>query len=256
MNKELIYKSIKGFCPEIEMHASIDSTNIRATSLAREGAEEWQTVIAACQTAGRGRLERSFFSPEGSGLYMSTVLYPNEENVSLITGKAAVAARRAVLDAFGIECSIKWVNDIYIGEKKVAGILASSICNEGRISVVLGIGFNVFMPEGGFPEEIKSRAGALLPSYEEGALEKLAGCFLSRMHEILSFGEDAQAAKEYREHCITVGKEIEIYPIHDKSEKRIARALNVDESFHLLVEYPTGQREYLCSGEVSIKNNE
>lgn len=255
IDKELIYKGAKGFCPEIEIHERIDSTNLRGLSLVREGACEWQTIIAACQSAGKGRLERSFFSPEGSGLYMSIVLYPDEDNIPLITAKGAVAAIRAVRDAFGIECNIKWVNDIYKGERKIAGILASSLCFEGKICVVLGIGFNVFSPEDGFPEEIRDRAGAILSEYEAGAIEKLAGAFLYRMREIIPHSEDALTLKEYCEHCITIGKEIEIHPVHDMKEKRCARALDVDENFHLLVEYPSGKKEYLYFGEVSVKNN-
>ena len=123
-------------------------------------------LVAESQTAGRGRLGRSFHSPVGTGLYMSILLRPtfSAERALFITTAAAVAVCRAIEQETGLKPQIKWVNDIYLHEKKICGILTESSINfetKGLKWAVLGIGLNLSEPEGGFPEEIRSVAGAL-----------------------------------------------------------------------------------------------
>ena len=105
-----------------------DSTNRVAKELARSGAPHGSWVLAKRQTAGRGRLDRSFYSPEG-GVYLSVILRPDipPEDLVLITPMAATAVRNAVHGLTGIELGIKWVNDLYLGDKKVGGILCEVV---------------------------------------------------------------------------------------------------------------------------------
>ena len=156
------------------------STNSLLWKQATQGEKEGAVIIAKRQTGGKGRLGRSFCSDEG-GLYMSLLLKPQlcPEDTALITPLAALSVAEALGDLFGIQADIKWVNDIYVNGKKVCGILTEASINPVQVKtdfVVVGVGLNVYAPCGGFPEEIKSIAGALLP-YEadkDGLLNLLA----------------------------------------------------------------------------------
>ena len=141
--------------------SEIDSTNRYLKELAATGAPEGTVVIANKQSAGRGRLGRSFFSPEEKGIYMSILLRPEIEleRAVLITSMAAVAVARAVERVSTIPAQIKWVNDIFINRKKVCGILTEAGINTEKGSLdyaVLGIGVNVGSME--FPAELKEIA--------------------------------------------------------------------------------------------------
>ena len=109
----------------------IDSTNSYLKVLAASGAPEGTVIIANRQSAGRGRLGRSFFSPEEKGIYMSILLRPSIEldRAVLITSMAAVAVARAMETVKGITAQIKWVNDVFINKKKVCGILTEAGLN-------------------------------------------------------------------------------------------------------------------------------
>lgn len=109
----------------ISVRRTVDSTNTWVRQRAQEGAAEGTVVVAEGQTAGRGRRGRAFFSPEGSGIYLSLLLRPSIDpsQAHLLTCAAAVAVARAIERTSGQSASIKWVNDVYCNERKVAGIL-------------------------------------------------------------------------------------------------------------------------------------
>ncbi len=155
----------------IEIHESIDSTNTLAMQIARGGGKDGTVVISEEQSGGRGRLERSFFSPKGTGLYMSIVVrrqfdteIMTRDIPALLTALAGVVAAQAIYELTGIDTRLKWVNDLYIGPKKVGGILTEGSFTEDKLDfAVIGIGINVFAPAEGFPDEIKKTATSLLP---------------------------------------------------------------------------------------------
>ena len=237
---------------DIEIFESVDSTNNIAKERIAKGCRPWHTVAALSQTEGQGRLGRSFFSPMGSGLYFSTVLYPESFDIELITGAAAVAVCEALERGFGLSPKIKWVNDILIDEKKVCGILAKGLHMGEKSAVVLGIGLNLFPPEGGFPEDIKERAGYLFSEETEGLREKLLAAILERLICRIGY-RNTETADEYRKRCVTIGKEIDVIPADRAKKTRSGRALDREERFRLLVEYENGEREVLSSGEVSVR---
>lgn len=238
---------------EIEILETVDSTNRVAADRIAQGCGQWYTVVAKSQTDGRGRLGRSFFSPGETGLYMSTVLYPPAEHIGLVTGTAAVAVCEALESEFGIHPKIKWVNDILADEKKVCGILAKGICTKNGTAVILGIGINVYSPEGGFPEDILSVAGALFEKRDEGIRERVAAAVLRALcRRYETMGKD-NAPEEYRKRCLTVGRPVRVVPAGNEGGAREATALSVDDSYRITVEYENGQRETLSSGEVSVK---
>ena len=163
--------SIERFLPDghpfgITVRKRVDSTNAEARRRALEGAPEGAVVVAEEQTAGRGRLGRTFYSPAGAGVYLSVVLRPRlqADAAQYLTCAAAVSCAQAIEAVTGEEALIKWVNDIFCRGRKVAGILTEGVVDmeSGRFEyAVLGMGVNVRVPASGFPSEIADVAGAV-----------------------------------------------------------------------------------------------
>jgi BirA family biotin operon repressor/biotin-[acetyl-CoA-carboxylase] ligase len=163
---------------EIHYFDSIDSTNRVAQDLARGGAAHGTAVVAECQTAGRGRLGRSFFSPAGTNLYTSIVLRPQINTVEAPTWilAAAVAVAETIADTIDTSDSveIKWPNDILVSGLKTSGILMELVAEATRVDfLVLGIGVNLNVDRNIFPEEFRARATSLA-SYCDKPVDRLA----------------------------------------------------------------------------------
>ena len=142
----------------------IDSTNRHAFKLAQEGADEGEVIVAESQTRGKGRLGRSWFSPPRLNLYLSIILKPKvpPAKAPQLTLVSAVALAETVQSFLGARPAIKWPNDITVGGKKLAGILAESSCDSDAIHfVIVGIGVNLNLPGELLPEEIRDRATSL-----------------------------------------------------------------------------------------------
>lgn len=258
----------------VEVLDEVVSTNTLLKTRGAEGAPAGTVVIADTQTGGKGRLGRSFYSPNHTGLYISVLLRPSDMNpveALHITTMAAVAACEAIEDVVEDSVSrpmIKWVNDIILEDRKVAGILTESAINatSGKIDfAVLGIGLNVYAPEGGFPEEIKEIAGAILPIEIEGARSRLAAAFLNHFFEryaCVSNSENEakqnqileEYVKAYKARSIVLGKSVNVIPTGG-GERRTAQVLDITDDCNLLVAYTDGECEeaMLSSGEVSIR---
>lgn len=146
------------FTPRILRFDSLPSTNLEAARRAVEGAAEGVCVVAGEQTAGRGRLQRQWVSPEGAGLYFSIIIRPQfEQNLwPLLTLMAAVSVHDALFNACALETDIKWPNDILANEKKLCGILAETVETSLGRAVVVGIGIN--LTKGSFPPELETIA--------------------------------------------------------------------------------------------------
>ena len=148
---------------KIQAFESLDSTNNYLKKLASGGAAEGTVVIADEQTAGRGRMGRSFASAPGCGIYMSMLLRPEGCTADCapgLTAVAAVAVCRAIEKVCGRAPGIKWINDLYLRGKKICGILCESSVKDGRVNyAVLGIGLNVTTRAEEFPEELRETAG-------------------------------------------------------------------------------------------------
>ena len=143
------------FARTILWYPEVGSTNDVANALAERGADEGVVVIADHQTAGRGRLGRTWASPPGAGLYVSAVLRPSPRAAGLLTIAAGVAVAQAVSTATGLDVQLKWPNDVHVGGRKVAGILAEGAPRH----VVLGMGINV-LPSA-YPPEVARLATSL-----------------------------------------------------------------------------------------------
>lgn len=244
MNRKIIYLE------------ETDSTNRYAKELAAAGAPEGTVVIANKQSAGRGRLGRSFFSPEEKGIYMSILLRPEIEltKAVLVTSMAAVAVARAVERVSGIPAKIKWVNDVFLNKKKVSGILTEAgICPErGTLDyVILGIGVNVGCME--FPEELKEIATSV--SNECGFLvekEVLADEILKELEQWYPSLWDGSFLKESKKRSLLLGTEIRVVDETHPEGGYPAKAVDINELGNLVIER-NGITCVLNSGEVSIR---
>ena len=263
----------------IYIHQCLMSTNDTAKLMAKEGCAHGTVVLSDKQTAGRGRFNRSFYSPEGTGLYMSIILDADKlclDEYTLLTPLVAVVTSKVIDSVAGKKCGIKWVNDLYLEEKKVCGILTEGVMNRNDLSkFVVGIGINIGTSE--FPEEIENIAGALInqkdiddmaagflyKELEEGiSMEAFFDYLRNRIaagliNELLSeeiFKEATKLMEEYRANQILNGK---VVTVLDAKESYEAKVLDVDTRGRLMVERTAGEFigrvEILNSGEVSIK---
>lgn len=223
-----------------------DSTNLKVKEMAQRGAAEGVTLIVERQTGGRGRLGRSFHSPEG-GLYLSTLLRPITPDPGRITCCAAVAAARAIESLCNAKIDIKWVNDLYLNGRKVAGILAEGVLSPdgALVAVVLGIGINVGeMP---FPDELQSIATSLGNEGFALAREDLAAAFLNELTDALT---DLTAMEEYRRRNLVLGRQVTVLR---GGETYAATACSITDAGYLLVQDENGNTHTLSSGEVSVR---
>ena len=241
----------------IHIFDTLDSTNNKAKQLALAGAPHGTIVMALQQTGGKGRLGRSFFSPR-EGLYISIIIKPDFDlsKSVLVTSAAAVAVAESIESVAGHKAMIKWVNDVYIDDKKVCGILTEGMTDfeTGQIeNIIIGIGINTSLS--GFPEELLRIAGAVEGDYSPAIL---AAETISKTLDLMKNMESRQFIEKYKERNFILGEQITVYQgIYktDPSEvpSRPARALDIDENGGLVVMYSDGSRETLTSGEVSIR---
>lgn len=240
----------------VTVEPCVTSTNTVLREAAEQGVPEWTVLVAEKQTAGRGRCGHTFWSPEGTGLYLSVLLRPlltPEQAAYLLTPLAAVAAARAVEAVSERTAAVKWVNDIYCDNKKVCGILAEARTDAqtGRLQYeVIGAGFNVWAPREGFPAELDNRAGAVLLQAEELARERLAAAFLNELQALYSSLPHNHVYEEYRERCFRLGREITVLK---NGEEQPATVEDITEKYALRVRLADGRLCDLNAGEISVR---
>ncbi|MCM1135064.1 MAG: biotin--[acetyl-CoA-carboxylase] ligase [Clostridium sp.] len=252
----------------VRVEKMVDSTNNELKRYVVNGEKRDMVLLAEEQSAGRGRRGHSFYSPEGTGLYMSLLLHPMAEpgEAAMLTTLTAVAAARAVEKVSGEAAQIKWVNDVWMRGLKISGILTegSSSMEEGRLEyVIVGIGINMYEPEGGFPDEIKNVAGAVFEGHvqRENLRNKVAVEFLVNFMEYYQSFPARDYLEEYRRRCFVIGKRVRIIappgaPKRFESagaEREFALVLGVDDECHLEVRYDDGTTDVLSSGEISVR---
>lgn len=248
LNEE--YKNIP-----ITVYKTIESTNSEAKLLAVQNAEHGTIVVSEEQTKGRGRFGRDFFSPSDSGIYMSIILKPklNMENAVLITTAAAVAICDAIEKFTNEVPRIKWVNDIFIGDRKVCGILTEAVTNfeSGMMeSVIVGIGINVKTKNEDFPLELQDTAGSIFNDDDTFIRNQLAAEIINNVLKISMTLEDKSFMQIYKERSLILGEQI-LYKKNNNWYE--GQALDIDDFGGLVVYTSDGQKITLNSGEVSIK---
>lgn len=233
---------------------STPSTNDEVRALAAQGAPAWTAVIAEEQTKGRGRFSRPFFSPPHRGLYLSVLLRPElpAKETLFLTTCAAVAVAEAVEAVCGKYAEIKWVNDVYLGGRKVSGILTEASFDVESNTLeyaVIGIGVNVC---GTIPEEVAPNAVSMFGEGEVPvqARARLAAEILKRLRCYCDRIKERAFYSEYRRRCFVLGRTVTVSSGNFSGE---GVAVDLDENCFLKVRFRDGKVRTLSAGEVSIK---
>ena len=250
LSKEKIIKELNTLdvsAPKIFFYEETDSTNTRAREFAKKNPATPAVFIANSQSAGRGRRGRSFVSNAGAGIYLSILTYPSEmgADATAATARAAVSCARAIESLCDCEIKIKWVNDLYLGGKKLAGILTEGeMTTEGKIAYqVVGMGINVY--KNAISEEISHIATSLEDELSKAPdrsmfTAKIISEFLSPMGDFYS---------EYKSRSLVIGKGVTVIKPDESYE---ATVLDLLPDFSLLIERE-GKEERLFTGEISLK---
>ena len=256
--KELSAFLSKERMENIETHDELTSTNTYLNALAHQGNTQVQVVLADFQSQGKGRLGRSFLTLPGKGVYLSYLFKPQTkpQDTAMVTAWVAVAVYRVLKRLYQIDLEIKWVNDLIFQGKKIGGILTEmGVESESGLiqHIIIGVGLNIGQEEQDFPDDLKEKAGSLF--METGKRIKRAEIAAALITELDLLAEDwpqenEQYLKIYKEHCLNIGQEL--YVIRNE-QKITAQALDLDEQFGLIVQYPNGVKETLRSGEVQVR---
>lgn len=235
------------------VYDTIDSTNtqakIHADKLTGRG-----IFIAKQQTAGKGRNGRQFYSPQNSGIYIS-VLYPAEtlqKYLTLVTPLAAVAITRAIQSVLQLDVGIKWVNDIFFNNKKVAGILTEALFSveAGTVDkVIIGMGINVTKPEN-LPTDLTDIMGYLSDTPID--MNTLAIAVIEELLTLLTQLPNCDFMTIYKKHSIVLNQNI---TVHQGELSYPAIATAITDEGHLVITKADGSTENLQHGEISIRLN-
>ena len=243
------------FLQRVEAFSEIDSTNEQVKRLAADGAPEGTLVVAEQQSTGKGRKGRNFLSPPGVGIFMSMLLRPKVrvEDASRITLISALAVQEGIFNATGLNCQIKWPNDIISGKRKLTGILTEMSLEEERISyLVVGIGINVNHTS--FPEELKDIATSIRMETGKSIrraplLVRVAESF-EKYYEIYEKTGDLSALKDrYNELLVNRDREVEVL---DEMHPCTGISEGINEKGELMVRTNEGIK-HVSFGEVSVR---
>ncbi len=236
---------------DVRRFAEIDSTNTYLRAQAREGAPDGTVAVADHQTAGRGRLDRTWEAPAGASLLVSVLLRPtlDPNDLYLCTAAVALAAADACGVVAGVEPQLKWPNDLLVGEAKLAGVLAEAELSGGGVrSVVVGLGVNLAWPGptgvGGTCLDELSPAAA--PVSRDALLAALLQALGPRRALLDEISGRLTLATELRQRCATIGRQVSV---ELPGETLTGLATGVDDAGHLLVE-SGGTTRVVAAGDV------
>ncbi len=258
LSREGIHRYLKDPDLDVHVYGSVGSTNTLLKAWAEDGCSEGTVAVAEEQSAGRGRRGRSFYSPKGTGIYLSILLRPEgtAEAALPITTTAAVAVAETIEEFSGKAAQIKWVNDVCLDGKKVCGILTEAsvdVESGGLHYAIVGIGINALRPADGFPKELQDVAGAVFDTCDRPDLRcRLAAALLDRFFvHYRALGSD-ECFEAYRRRCLVLGKRVTVFAGGAAAGE--AEVLELERDYSLRVRYDDGQIASLNSGEVSVRS--
>ena len=234
---------------KLHEYETLDSTNRLLLDMAKDGAPAGTAVWAHVQTGGRGRLGRSFSSPEG-GIYVSILLplAADSESAIKVTAMSGVAVMRTINQVCHKKCGIKWVNDIIYEEKKVCGILAQGY--DGKAVVGIGVNYRTDLEK--LPEDVREVASGLYRPDEDAPDERAFTEALLRNVWVLCTAGDENWLEEYKSSSTILGKEVLILQAGNVTGN--GTATEIDDNCFLHVVGEDGKEMILSTGEVSIRN--
>lgn len=238
----------------VRVAPEVGSTSDEMRAEASAGAPGGQVMFAECQTAGRGRRDNRWITPRGKDLMFSLLLRP-EVPMALwprFTTLAALALCKAVEQELPLQPRIKWPNDLYVNDKKVAGLLAEAVVTSQGAALVLGIGLNVNSRD--FPPELAGQATSLLRELESQVMpeldrQPLAVCILAELHtefQRLESGAFAEAVAEVRARSWLLGRQIRATV---EGRELYGRAMDLNAEGHLVLALPDGSMTTLASAD-------
>ena len=252
-----ILRHLKSQGLRLRYEPEIGSTNTALKELANAGEPAGLALVAGRQSAGRGRMGRSFYSPGDTGVYLSLLLRPTlpAAEATGLTACAAVAVAETLEELSGRSAQIKWVNDIFMAGRKVCGILTEAAldCESGQMSyAVLGVGVNALEPPGGFPPELRDIAGAVFRERDLPELRcRIAAGILDRLWAFCGGETIAYCFEPYRARSLVLGREVEL--LSPGQEPIPARVLALEQDYALRVRLADGSERRVQSGEVRVK---
>jgi len=258
LQEEMILESLGEslFAANLVFHRSLNSTNILAKELALKGAPEGTVVLTEEQSAGRGRMDRRWLSPGYMNLLFSILLRPPlpVDQVFILTMILALASINGVREISGIEPMIKWPNDLYVGQRKLGGILTEfNVQGRDVEYVILGLGLNVNWNPGDqeglhYPAtNILAESGIRTP--RNGLLVVILRS-LERYYEDVLTGRIEDLYQRWNELSLIMGKEVEI---ETDKEKLTGQAVQIDRKGALVIIDSHGREQKILSGDVSLK---
>lgn len=250
MDKSLLNKELKkhNVSHDLICFDTIESTNTYAKELGKEGYGR-TIVLAGHQSAGRGRMGRTFISEKG-GIYLSILerFSLSFEDTLLITPCVAVGIAKTLINDYNVCAKIKWVNDIFVDSRKVCGILTESVFSGKNTDfTVIGIGINFLKPEEDFPPEISEIAKAIFTSENAPEKEVFIAKIISNVIKQIRFLPKTDFVKDYRELSFLTGKSV----ILPSGEEVVVR--DIGDKCELVVEHKNKTLEAIISNDVSVK---
>ncbi|MCR5212805.1 MAG: biotin--[acetyl-CoA-carboxylase] ligase [Eubacterium sp.] len=243
-----------------EYYESLDSTNERIKERARNGAEEGLVISADRQTAGRGRIGRKWQSPQGECVATSMLIYQNDiplDSIPSITVLCGLAVRSALSQLYGMECLIKWPNDIILNGKKICGILVEyETLSNGLSFLVVGIGVNVHQKS--FSDDLADKATSIdmelldttiRPVHRREIVEVIWTSFMTYYKEFILYNNLSIFKEEYEKHLVNIGNRVRIERA-EASYDAIARGIS--DSGGLII-YVNGEEQEIRNYEVSVR---
>ena len=230
---------------------TLTSTNLVLKDMARQGAPHGSLCLCECQTAGRGRLDRQWSSPEGQGVWLSVLLRPTlkPEDAPLITFACALAMAKAVREVTGLDARIKWPNDLVLHGKKLCGILLEMGFDARGMFIVAGTGLNV--RKGAYPPELAERAISIEECVAVPDRGTIIAAYLAALEDAVTSLEQhgfAGIAEDFRRECITLGNPVHVL----EAEAFTGIAEDVDETGALLVR-TTHELRRVLAADVSVR---
>ncbi|MGL5977809.1 MAG: biotin--[acetyl-CoA-carboxylase] ligase [Erysipelotrichaceae bacterium] len=243
------YLKEQAFSYELMVYDEVTSTNDLAKQYCMEARKA--CIIANSQTKGRGRLDRTFYSPAKTGIYMSIILDDTLQMyaIPMVSAYTSLVVRRVVSRLFGIDLEIKWINDLYYQGKKVCGILCEADTNFETQAVrrlIVGIGLNLTTQD--FAEELMHKAGCLVETTELVRNQVIAE-LLREFSTMMAKNSMEQLHEEYRHASMVIGKDVIVKQGYTQYH---AHVLDIQEDGGLLVKDEAENLHHLTSAEISI----
>ncbi len=254
--KSYLIDELKGV--DIHLLKTVTSTNDYAKDLAKHGANKYTLVVADTQTNGKGRMGRTFISPAGTGIYMSMILRPKTsiETTQLITACVAVAISKAIDTVCNTNTKIKWVNDVFLNDKKLSGTLTEGAINFETNTfdyAIVGCGINVRSIKHLLSEDLSNVATSI---EDETSLKvsrsRLIAEVFNNVYLQVKDIENKHFLEDYRSRSMIIGKQVLVL---EHGKETIAKAIGIDDTAGLIVQFKDGSTKVLNSGEARIKRN-